>query len=102
MPLDITTIQDRHDHSGSKARKLIRITGPVSYVQGGEVLAPQAFGLSRIYVFNPDSATNGVDLRIIAYDYANGRVKWFDLAGAEIAGGTNLSTYAARAEVIGN
>lgn len=101
MPLDLTTIPDRHDSSHSKIRKILRITGPTSYATGGEALAPAAFGLSRINLALFDHATDGVDLRIAQYDYANGRVKWFDLAGAEIAGATNLSTYSARVEVIG-
>ena len=102
MPLDLTTIADRHDHTGSKTRKLVRITGPASYTTGGETLAPSAFGLSRIVLLLPDHATNGTDLRVVQYDYVNGRVKWFDFAGAEIAATTDLSAYSARVEAIGN
>lgn len=101
MPLDFTTIPDRHDRTGSKTRKLGRLTGPTSYATGGEVLAPNAFGLSRIEVLLTDHATNGTDLRLVQYDYTNGKVKWFDLAGAEIAAATNLSTYSCRFEAIG-
>jgi hypothetical protein len=101
MPLDVTTIPDRHDRTGSKTRKVGRITGPTSYATGGEVLAPSAFGLSRIEVLLFDHATDGIDLRVVRYDYANGRVKWFDFAGAEIAPATNLAAYSARFEAIG-
>jgi hypothetical protein len=101
MPLDFTTIPDRHDRSGGKIRKLGRLTGPASYATGGEVLAPSAFGLTRIEVLLTDHATNGTDLRLVQYDYTNGTVKWFDLAGAEIAPTTDLSAYSARFEAIG-
>lgn len=101
MPLDFTTIPDRHDRTGSKTRKLGRLTGPTSYATGGEVLAPSAFGLNRIEVLLLDHATNGVDLRVVQYDYTNGRVKWFDFAGAEIAALTDLSAYSVRFEAIG-
>lgn len=101
MPIDFTTIPDRHDRSGAKIRKLGRLTGPASYATGGEVLAPGAFGLNRIEVLLLDHATDGTDLRIAQYDYTNGRVKWFDLAGAEIAALTDLSTYSVRFEAIG-
>lgn len=98
MPLDLTTIPDRHDRSGGKARKLVRVTGPTLYVVGGEALD---FGLSNVEVVLADHATNGTDLRIVNWDYANKKLKWFDLAGAEL-GAVNLSAYSARVEVIGH
>lgn len=99
MPLDLTTIPDRHDRTGSKIRKLIRVTGPTSYATGGESLT---LGLSRVELVLVDPATNGTDLRLVAWDYTNSKLKWFDLAGAEIAATTDLSAYALRAEVIGH
>lgn len=99
MPLDLTTIPDRHDRTGSKIRKLVRVTGPTSYVSGGEALD---LGLSRVEVVLADHPTNGTDLRLAVWDYTNSKLKWFDLAGAEIANGTNLSAYSARLEVIGH
>lgn len=102
MPLDLTTIADRHDHSGSKIRKFVRLTGPASYTTGGEALAPLVFGLGKILLLLAEVASNGTDLRLVQYDYTNQKLKWFDLAGAEIANAANLSAYAARAEVIGS
>lgn len=101
MPLNFTTIPDRHDRTGAKTLKFGRITGPTSYVTGGEVLPPASFGLTRIELFLTDKATNGTDLRVVQYDYTNGRVKWFDFAGAEIAALTDLSAYSVRFEAIG-
>ncbi len=99
MPLDLTTIPDRHDRSGGKARKLVRVTGPLSYVSGGEALD---FGLSRVEIVLHGHGDNGTDLRAVEWDYTNGKLKWFDFAGAEIAGAVDLSTYAVRLEVIGH
>lgn len=99
MPLDLTTIPDRHDRTGSKIRKCVRVTGPTSYVTGGEAMD---FGLSNPEIVLADDATNGTDLRRVAYDYTNKKLKWFDYAGAEINNATNLSTYSARIEAIGH
>lgn len=98
MSLDLTTIPDRHDRSGSKIRKLVRVTGPTSYATGGEALD---FGISRPEVVLGGVATDGTDLRLVAWDFTNSKLKWFDLAGAEISALTNLSTYSVRLEVIG-
>lgn len=98
MPQETTTIPDRHDKSGSKIRKFWRVTGPTSYATGGESLT---FGLGRVELVLADHATNGTDLRIVQWDYTNNKLKWFDLAGSEIAAAQNLSTYSARLEVIG-
>lgn len=98
MPTVPATIPDRHDRSGAKMRKLFQITGPV-YATGGEALD---FGLGTVEVVLCDHATNGTDLRIVNWDYTNSKLKWFDLAGAEIANATDLSTYSCRVEVIGH
>lgn len=98
MPLVATTIPDRHDKSGSKSRKFWQVTGPTSYATGGESLS---FGLGRVELVLADHATNGTDLRIVQWDYTNSKLKWFDLAGAEIANATGLSAYSVRLEVIG-
>lgn len=99
MPLDFTTIPDRHDRTGSKAIKYVRVTGPALYVVGGEALE---LGLSNPELVVADHATNGTDLRIVQWDYTNKKLKWFDLAGAELAANAVLSTYSARLAVIGH
>jgi hypothetical protein len=98
MPLDTTTIPDRHDRSGSKTRKFFNITGPTSYATGGEALD---LGIGRVELVSPEFASNGTDLRYLRWDYANKKMKWFTEAGAEVSAATNLSTYSARIEVIG-
>lgn len=99
MPLVAATIPDRHDRSGAKMRKLWGVTGPSSYATGGEALD---FGLGTVEVVLADAATNGTDLRLVRWDYTNNKLKWFDLAGAEITAAVDLSTYSVRLEVIGH
>ena len=101
MSLTVTAIPDRHDRTGAKILKYVTIVGPTSYATGGESIPPSAFGLNRVELLLAEDASNDTDLRRVRYDYANGKVKWFDYAGAEIAALTNLSTYSARAVAIG-
>jgi len=98
MPLDTSTIPDRHDRTGAKVIKYFRVTGPAAYVAGGEALS---FGLGTVELVLADHPTNGTDLRIVQWDYANSKLKWFDLAGAEL-GAVDVSTYACRLMVIGH
>ena len=97
----ITRGNDFFDKSDAKSRRQGLYTGPSSYVTGGDSLPPEQLALGRIDKIGFDVASNGTDLRLVGYDYTNEKVKWFDLAGAEIANGTNLSAYSARFEVIG-
>jgi hypothetical protein len=99
MPTVPATIPDRHDRSGAKVRKLWSVTGPSSYATGGETLD---FGLGTVEVVLADQPSNGTDLRLVRWDYTNNKLKWFDLAGAEVAAAQDLSTYSVRLEVIGH
>jgi hypothetical protein len=101
MPLDRTTAGGYHDSSNARIRKIGSVSGPSSYATGGEAIAPVDLGMGRVELLLFESATNGTDLRLVRYDYATGKVKWFDLAGAEIAAAQNLSAYSARFEAIG-
>lgn len=76
-------------------------TGPASYSTGGDALAPGEVKLGQLHFFAAEVASNGTDLRLVKYDYATEKVKWFDLAGAEIANGANLSAYSCRFEAVG-
>jgi len=98
MPLDTTTIPDRADRTNAKLLKYYNVTGPASYVSGGEALN---FGIGRPELVVCDHPSNGTDLRVMRWDYTAQKMKWFDFAGAEIAGAQNLSTYSARIAVFG-
>ena len=73
------------------------LTGPASYVAGGDpVNVGDDLKLSEVFLFLAEPPSNGTVIRLVRYDYAANTLKWFDMAGAEIAGGVDLSTYTAR------
>lgn len=101
MPtLDTTTIP-KHDASNTRIRKFVIYSGPASYATGGDSLTAASLGLGRLHMVIPTTATDGTDLRLLNYDHTAQAMKWFDLAGAEIAALTDLSTYSARLEIVG-
>ena len=91
-----------HDKSHDRLRKTFKFSGPASYVAGGDPLNPGAeLGMSIVHAWLGNVVSNGTVILLAYYDVANKKLKYFDLAGAEVAGGTNLSTYSGYAEVIG-
>lgn len=98
--LDRTTVP-MHDASKDRLRKFPIYTGPTSYATGGDSLTAAECQLGKIHFVSPEFATNGTAILCLRYDYTNAKMKWFDFAGNEIAAATNLSTYSARLEVIG-
>jgi hypothetical protein len=102
MPtLNFAATADFADRSAVNERRILGYTGPSSYVTGGDSLPPGSVKLGRIKKITFGNPTNGTVILLVAFDYTNNLVKWFDLAGAEIANGTDLSTYSTRMEVIG-
>jgi len=101
MPTIDRTIGAYHDASNARIRKIGNYTGPASYATGGDSFTAGDVGMGRIEMLNFEVATNGTIIQIPRYDYANSKVKWFDLAGNEIANATVLSAYSARFEAIG-
>lgn len=101
MPtLDLT--QYRAEDVRSTKRVISGIyTGPASYATGGDAFVPGDVKLGQIHFLVANPASNGTDLRLVLYDYTNSKMKWFDLAGAEIANATDLSAYSARFEAVG-
>lgn len=101
MPtIDKTTFTSA-DASNAKLRRLGIYTGPASYATGGDACTPADLGLGKIHVFQIEPPSNGSVVVVARYDYTNEKVKWFDMAGAEIAAATDLSAYSARFEAIG-
>ena len=100
MPLD-RSVGNYFDSSAGFSRRVARWTGPTSYVTGGEVIGPEAFGLGKVITLLITPARSATGLAFPVYDYATGRLLWYDIAGAQIANGVNLSTFQAGIEVIG-
>lgn len=96
------TVARFQDDAGIRRRVVGRYTGPASYVTGGDALSAGDINLGTIEFIdfeNPVDSTPAC--RLVTYDHTNAKVIWFDLAGAEIANGTNLSTFSARFEALG-
>lgn len=68
-------------------------TGPASYPTGGETVDLNEIGFSEVWWWAPMVFTNGTVVILAIYDAANSKLKFFDMAGAEIANATDLSTY---------
>lgn len=100
MPVD-RSVGNYFDSSSSFLRRVARWNGPASYTTGGEIVDAAGFGLGKIVALLVTVARSPTGLAFPAYDYATGRLLWYDIAGAQIANGVNLSTYQAGIEVIG-
>lgn len=105
MPLD-RTVGNYYDSSSSFLRRVAKWTGPNPYATGGEALTPATFGLGKILVFLSATAVDatGVNARVLVHNPTTGKLQWFVATAAgleEVANGTNLSTFAAGFEVIG-
>lgn len=101
MPtIDRTTVA-YHDASNTRLRKIGTYTGPASYATGGDPCTPGDLGLGKVHVIFFEHASNGTVILLARYDATTEKVKWFDLAGAEVANATALSAYTARFEAIG-
>lgn len=97
----ITKTGPFQDRTGNYNRRVGQYTGPASYATGGDSLPPEQLGLGTLDALLFEAASNGTAAILLRYDYTNEKVMAFDMAGAEIANGTDLSTYTARFEAIG-
>lgn len=100
MPLD-RSVGNYFDSSGSFIRRVARWKGPNPYVAGGELADAAAFGLGKIVAIFFSNMSDGTTYRIPAYSIATGKIMVFTVAGVEIAGGVDLSTFVGSVEVIG-
>lgn len=74
-----------------------KLTGPASYPTGGVVVdIPNELKMSEVWFFICTPPTNGTVVIEAVYDFAADKLKFFDMAGAEIANTTDLSLYTAR------
>jgi hypothetical protein len=95
------TIGNYHDSSNSRIRKIGQFTGPASYTTGGDPLTPADIGMGRIELLLCEPFDNGTGIVLGVYQVAAQTMKFYDMAGVEIANATNLSAYNARFEAIG-
>lgn len=97
----------RNDKSADRTRRTITITGPVSYTTGGDPISLlNDVGLSNLHMIcgNVAVTASGTTCRIVGLNRstpASPKLLWFDQAFAEIANGTDLSTFSVQIEFIG-
>ncbi len=99
------SIGQYHDASNARLRKIGRITGPSSYVTGGDPITPGGIGMGTIECLHFEDASNAALTAIYSlfYNRVTGNVLWLNFAtGAEAVAGTDLSGYSARFEAIGH
>jgi hypothetical protein len=95
------TIGNYHDSSNARIRKIGQFAGPASYTTTGDPLTAAELGLGRVEVLLCEPFDNGTAILLAVYQVATARLKFYDMAGNEVANGTNLSGYNARFEAIG-
>jgi hypothetical protein len=96
------------DKTATYERRVGQWTGPASYPTGGEAVnIANTFGFGRLMAMFLQPFSNGSVIILACWtpSAANsitaGTLKFFDMAGVEIANGTDLSTYTAAFEAIG-
>ncbi len=97
-----------NDKSADRLRRTYTITGPASYTTGGTSFTPQELGFGgSVHVMCGSIArttVGGTACRLVALNNESvtaPKLQWYDLAGAEIANGIDLSTYSGNFEFIG-
>lgn len=98
-----------NDKSADRLRKTYTITGPASYPTGGVTLEAEAtlgFGQSvHVLAGNVMRASGGgATIRLVGLNrdsLSALKLQWYDLAGNEIANGTDLSSFSGEIELIG-
>jgi hypothetical protein len=101
MPTTDLTQFRAEDASSTKRRVQGIYTGPASYATGGDPFVAADIKLGQIDVLQLGHPVNATVVLVAEYDYTNFKVKWYDLAGNEIANATALSGYSTRFEAIG-
>ena len=76
-------------------------TGPASYATGGDTGLAAALGIGKIFAVLGLTISNGTLTYIGWYSTTTGNLLWFDMAGAQVANATDLSTFVGQFEVIG-
>jgi hypothetical protein len=100
----ITEVVRTRDNAGIRSRRILQITGPVSYSTGGFPLASGKLflGVKEIVpsVIGVDAL--GANPRLFTYDYTNEKMLAFvPSTAAEVAAAVDLSGYVFRIEVAG-
>ena len=96
MSASIEAVGEFYDRTGNFVERIGEVTGTNDYAAGGFSAPPEAIGLGHLDLVLFEPASNGTVILFWLYDYANEKIKSFDMAGAETADDVDLSTYTAR------
>lgn len=100
----------RNDKSADRTRRTITITGPASYVTGGDPISLlNDVGLGNLHFINGavarSHANAGLTCRLVALNRDSvgaPKLQWYDQAFNEIANGVDLSGYRLTIEFVGH
>ena len=99
------------DNAGVRRRRLVKYTGPASYVTGGDSIAPGDVDLAVIEDISENVAYNSATPQIYFLVFDNsaaaggatggGKIRWFTATSTEVSAATNLSGATSFVEFIG-
>lgn len=96
------TVARPRDIAGIRRRTIGQITGPASYVTGGDALVAGEVGMGVLEFVIFELATDGTNWYGIMYDHSAETAVWVVLSsGNQVANGVDLSGFSARFEAVG-
>lgn len=96
------TVARYMDDAGIRRRRIVQITGPVSYPTGGFSFAASLVNCGALELAPNLLLSSGTAVRLAVYDYTNSKYLVFvPNTGAEVANGTDLSSFSTRSEFVG-
>lgn len=101
MAISLTVARSKDD-AGIRRRILGQYTGIIYTTGGDTAFTAAALGLGVLELLSIEAMVNATPVCIIAkYNYTTNALVCFDMAGAEIGNGTDLTAYTARFEALG-
>lgn len=97
------TVARPFDIAGTRRRTIGQISGPASYVTGGDSFLAGEVQIGTLEHVIFEVATDGTNFRLLLYDHDNETVVWVvPDTGAQVAADVDLSSFNARFEAVGN
>lgn len=87
---------------GDKRVTIATVTGDTSYPQGGYSITANQLGLGNVLFLDSSFTRDSTPaVRAVSYNTSTSKLLFFDQAFAEIANGTNLSTFSGQLQAFG-
>lgn len=97
-----TTTLAPKDLSSTRRRQCLQYTGPALYATGGDTGLADALGWSKVTALCGGVISDGTLTYLLWLNPSTGNVLIFDMAGAQVTNGTDLSTFTGYVEAVGN